>query len=382
MQGPDRQIIDCHTHLFSIGEIDGFLEIMADAGVSAINLLVLANPIPPWWAKPGTPDWHRRWFPRDVTVNAASMMFKALHPNRVYVFGGLDHNTSEVLAGDHNYANQAQALIEMGVDGFKMWEGGFALHEQTGLALDAGEYEEYYALLESESLPILYHVSADYRHEVERVLAKHPNLKIILAHFYGGSRDLDRLRLLFDTWENVYVDLAPGMLIRGLSEERDQARVLFTEYQDRILFGTDASATTPQSVERGKLLVRFIRRLLERDDDLDLEEIGVFEPDLADPSLSEPQRMSRHEFWADRGLHLDDSALDAIYRRNFVGIAGASPRQANPRAALTHCEALIDRLEKDARSTGADECEDDRGERSRIYVDELEQIASTFRERL
>jgi hypothetical protein len=172
------------------------------------------------------------------------------------------------------------------------------------------------------------------------------------------------------------------MLSRGLSEERDEAREFFHRYRHRILFGTDASATTPASISRGKLLVRFIRRLLERKDDLDLDEIGVPEPDLDDPSLTAPQRQSRYEFWADRGLYLDADALEAIFHGNFCRLVGTSPRPVDPQAALAYAEALTTRVEEMAHTPGEGVGVTDTRERVASDLDELNQIATTFRSML
>ena len=390
MDKSNHRIIDCHVHLFSVAEIDGFLEMMDAVGISAINLLALVNPMPPWWAKPNTPDWYRREKPRDLSINVASMMFKALHPDRAYVFGGLDHNTPEVLAGGHDYVGQARALIDMGVDGFKMWEGGTSLRMQTGLPLDSPAYDEYYSLLESESLPILYHVNEPYRREIDGLLPKHPNLKIIFAHFYGGARDLERLGRFLDTWPNVYVDLAPGMIFRGLAERRDEAREFFVKHQDRILFGTDATAGNSEEVEWSKGLVRLIRRFLERKDDLGLAEIGMAE--VADPpeEMNESERLCYHELNADRGLYLDDGVLAKIYAGNLTRVVGAKPRKVNPKIALSECESLIERVRKEpddievegssvGRSPEEVRPAQDTEPHKTVHLRELEQIAATFR---
>jgi predicted TIM-barrel fold metal-dependent hydrolase len=257
-----------------------------------------------------------------------------------------------------------------------MWEGGFYTRQQTGLSLDAPEYDAYYSLLESAGLPILYHVNAQYRPEIDGLLPKHPNLKIIFAHFYGGSRDLQRLRRFLDKWPNIYVDLAPGSIFRGLSDNRDEARELFIEHQDRILFGTDASASTPQSVERSKLLVRFLRRILERKDNLDLAEIGVFEPEENDPTITEQQRLSRQEFWAEHGLYLDDEVLERIYAGNFARVVGSDPKKANARIALTECERLLERVSQEVDDYWDPE---GRGSHRTDHLGELEQIAAILR---
>jgi hypothetical protein len=374
MDKPDHRIIDCHVHLSSIAEINRFLAIMDAVGVSAVNALALVNPMPPWWAKPDTPDWHRRDHTKDSSINLASVLFKALHPDRVYVFGGLDHSKPEVLAGHHDYAQQARTLVDMGVDGFKMWEGGAALRLQTGLPLDSPVYDEYYSLLESESLPILYHVNEPYRQEIDRLLPKHPNLKIIFAHFYGASRDLERLRRFFDAWPNVYVDLAPGMIFRGLAERRDEAREFFIQYQDRILFGTDTTAGGQEDAEWGQGLVGLIRRFLERRDDLGLAEIGMGGLEDRNGDLNESERLVYRELSPDRGLYLDDGVLKKIYAGNFMRIAGAKASKANPEVALSECEKLLERLRKRPADPAAD-----MAWRQAEHLREVEQIAAHFR---
>jgi hypothetical protein len=307
------------------------------------------------------------------------MLCKALHPDKFYVFGGLDHNTTEVRAGNHNYLQQARTLIELGVDGLKMWEGGFFIRQQTGLSLDSPVYDEYYSLLESEGLPVLYHVNAEYRPEIDRMLPKHPNLKIIFAHFYGGARDPAGLRRFLERWPNVYVDLTPGRIFRGLSDNRDDARKLFVDHQDRILLGTDTSASSERGVERGTLLVRFLRRLLERRDVLDLEELGITEPGDPDPSLSEEQQRSRYEFWAERGLYLDEDILAKVYAKNFLGIVGNAPRKANPEIALAECRRLIDQVSREPDDYWAtDGMESHRD----AHLDELAHIRTAFEEML
>jgi hypothetical protein len=386
---PDYTIIDGHVHLTSIDNINGLLEVMDATGLSAVNLLAMVNQTPPWWAEPGSADWNRRTRPRDLSENVASLMCKALHPDRVFVFGGLDHHTSQVLAGHHDYAQQAHRLIEMGVDGFKMWEGG-NLRVQTGLPLDSPVFDEYYSLLESKSLPILYHVNAPYRHEVDGLLQKHPNLKIIFAHFYGAARELDRLRRFLDSWPNTYVDLAPGMIFRGLSENRDEAREFFIEYQDRILFGTDTAPGSRLLVEWFKKLVHYIKRFLQRKDDLNLAEIEMDGLEDANGDLDENLRLVLHELHADRGLYLDDDVLRKIYAGNFFGIVGAEPRKVNPRAVLSECERLIKRVLQEPDNGGAGHDIVERwlggachtihiGPHKSEHLQELQRIADTFR---
>jgi hypothetical protein len=341
MNRTDHRIVDCHTHLFAIDEIDGLMETMNGTELSAVCLLALVNPMSVWWAKPDMPEWYRPWFRLAVSVNVSSMLAKTRYPDRVFVFGGLDYNTPDVLAGHYNFAEQARTLIDMGVDGFKMWMGPY-MRITTGLPLDSLEYDEYYSLLEEASLPILYHAGP--RPELEGLLRKHPKLKIIFAHFFGGSRDLETLGNFFDAWPNTCTDLAPGGIFRGLSDNRDEAREFFIKYQDRILFGTDNSVRDVASVTRCQNKACFIRRFLESKSDLRLEELGMIKPDNLDPAINEDERRAAGERWADYGLYLDDGVLAKIYAENFCRMASPSPRSVNVAVALREAEKVLDRV--------------------------------------
>ena len=285
---------------------------------------------------------------RDLSVNVACMMFKALHPKKVFVCGGLDHHTHEVLTGHYDYADQAQTLVAMGVDGFKMWEGKTVLREEIGLPLDSPAFDEFYTLAESESLSIVYHVDRPWRGEIDGVLKKHPGLKIIFAHFYGGGQELEWLGGFLDTWPSVSVDLAPGLLFPKLSNNRDAAREFFLRYQDRIIFATDNMATTAWNLAWSKNITQYIRRFLEWKDDLRLAEIDVVF-----------QRMM-----GSRGLYLDGSVLKKIYAGNFERVVGKNTKKVNAQVARAECKKLIERVRGDPSRTDT--------------LLELETIAGTF----
>lgn len=381
------RIIDCHTHLLGSDEIDGLLQTMNGTGLSAVCLLAQVSPKPVWWAKPDTPAWYQNSRRFDLSANVASMLGKAQHPDKVFVFGGLDYNTPEVLSGRYDFAEQARTLIDMGVDGFKMWMGPY-IRMRTGLPLDAPEYDDYYALLESASLPILYHAGP--RPEIEGFLRKHPKLKVIFAHFFGGSRDLEGLASFLDAWPNTCVDLAPGRIFRGLSDNRDAAREFFIKYQDRILYGTDNAVRDPQSVARCQNKARFIRRFLERKDDLQLEELGMSKQDELNPALNEEQRIGAHERWAEHGLYLEEDVLAKIYAANFERMASRSPRGVNPTVALAETEKLLDRVRQQPDDVTAafdgetfafkeDPFQEQLGPWKARHLQELERIATGFR---
>jgi uncharacterized protein len=74
--------------------------------------------------------------------------------------------------------------------------------------------------------------------ERDRLIARHPNTKWILAHLSWYASDLDRLGRLFDRFPNVHGEL--GAILYDLGRQPRHAREFFVKYQDRILFGKDA----------------------------------------------------------------------------------------------------------------------------------------------
>jgi predicted TIM-barrel fold metal-dependent hydrolase len=72
----------------------------------------------------------------------------------------------------------------------------------------------------------------------DRVLARHPDLRVIGAHFGSLEDHLDELSPRLDRYPNFAVDTA-ARVRRLVFQPRDQVRAFFLKYQDRIIYGTD-----------------------------------------------------------------------------------------------------------------------------------------------
>jgi hypothetical protein len=170
--------------------------------------------------------------------------------------------------------------------------------------------------------------------EILHVLERHPNLKVIFAHFYFLSAQLPRLAALLDRFPNMHIDLTPGIEMYGsFSRDPQAARDFFIRYQDRIVFGTDIGAkallnTPGLGIEPGEsgLRIRVVRSMLEND--------GEYTLDVGDGFLfgrfAGPYR----------GLSLPEDVLRKIYSANFERLAGSSPRPLNPVAIAAECARL------------------------------------------
>jgi predicted TIM-barrel fold metal-dependent hydrolase len=123
-----------------------------------------------------------------------------------------------------------------------------------------------------------------------RVFARHPDTTFIGAHVGNYPENLDYVSALLDEYPNVLVDLAERQAELGRQPRR--AGKFIHDYQDRILFGTDA--TTPDLAK-----FRSYFRWLETDDEY-FDYWGW--PDQG--------------HWRIYGLGLGDDILEKVYRLN------------------------------------------------------------------
>ena len=90
-----------------------------------------------------------------------------------------------------------------------------------------------------------------------RVIARHPNTTFICAHLANDGEDLAEVSRWLESYPNMYVDI--DARISELGRQPYSARRFFLKYQDRIMFGTDASPNRDA--------YRIYYRFLETDDE-------------------------------------------------------------------------------------------------------------------
>ncbi len=333
-----RRITDCHVHLRDVASIDRMIEIADAVGLEKLGIVCTINR-------------------ENVNANPPALSCKGRHGGRVYAFCGLDHS-SRFSGGEletPSLAEQVERLIGLGADGIKMIEGKPTTRKYLNVAVDDAYFNDYFRRVEEKQFPILWHVNdpeefwdperipgwarergwgydeTDVRYEdqyaeVDRVLQRHPRLVVIFAHFYFLSADLPRAARLFERYENVHFDLAPGIeFLYNMSRDCAQAREFFIRYADRIVFGTDISSgqDDAQAVARAGIVTRW------------LETAGEYRvPPEVDFLLGHP------EDGVMRGLSLPDDVLEKIYRTNYERIAGASPRPFEAKKAAEECRRI------------------------------------------
>jgi hypothetical protein len=329
------EMIDGHVHVRAMASEERLVSFCAGTGTTRLVLQAIQEPE----SGIGLPQ---------------ALYLKARHPERCYVFAGLNH--AEQLSGGQvrtpGLVEQVDAYVAMGCDGLKMLEGKPTSRQQMDIPVTDGYFADYWAHVEALGLPITWHVNdpeefwdpekipawAKVRNwgygpedaqkealyaEVEAVLARHPRLNIIFAHFYFLSADLARARRFLDAHPTVCLDLAPGIEMQyNLSRDPDAARAFFLDYADRIVYGSDYADW--MTVGEGCARAGTIFRWLESDDTFRV-------PPTADFLFGPPEDGLIH------GLALPGEVLAKIYAGNFTRLAGPAPRPLQLNAAREEC---------------------------------------------
>jgi len=136
-----------------------------------------------------------------------------------------------------------------------------------------------------------------------RVFARHPKTQFIALHVGNFAEDLGNVSENLDRFPNMSVDIAAR--IGELGRQPRTARRFFDKYQDRILFGTDATPhgdEVPQQIFNDQLYEIYYR-FLETDDE------------YFDYS---PARIPPQGRWKIYGIELPEPVLRKVYYENAV----------------------------------------------------------------
>ncbi len=344
-QFADIPVVDGHIHFPHLELMDDVLAVMETTRLARANLVSVLDL-------------------QTINQNPALIHFKAHHPDRVSICGALDYTQvwADIAHAPEVLANQVATLKAIGFDGLKLIEGKPMVRKLLGIPFDGPQYAGLWAALEEQGFPVVFHVAdpeefwdaehcpdwaraqgwfygdgtyplkEDLYAEVDRVLERHPGLKIMFAHFYFLSADLTRAGEFLDAHPHVCFDLTPGVEIYlNSARNLDAAHDFFVKYQDRLGYGTDIGASAIQSdpsqrLDRAESLGRawVVRRFLEAD-----------EPFAAPEGMRHSLGMDSEGF---HGIALPPDVLEKIYRLNFERLFGPAPAPLNRDAALTELE--------------------------------------------
>jgi len=259
--------------------------------------------------------------------NASQLMMKLTDTERVYSIASVDLPDKGVYSAEDMLA-QVKLYHEMGFDGIKRIEGKPNCRRRTGVPLDDLCYEPMFAWMEENDFPVLSHVNDprvfwdrekmlpewiargwaateenpsfdEVRAEALHVLDRHPNLRVVFAHFFYAQESLEDADAILEKYPNVYFDLTPGTHYYDMEAKHDEFRDFLIRRADRILYGSD----TEDNSETG--FPENCRDILMTDKDLIL--------------------------WGNHvtGYGLPEDALKKIFETNFVKFLGEKPRKVN-----------------------------------------------------
>ncbi len=337
-----------------------------------------------WPIDPQQVDTIRQKTGADVLCLAVLSHFLRLSPNPdallakhrssgvTYVFGCLD--ASDYILHKHSFGRyfvrHTKRLLKMGCDGVKMIEGKPQYRRELQVPdFDLPVWEPFFAYAERTALPILWHVNdpetfwdqdnmpsfakaqgwgygpddvnneEQYR-QILAVLDRHPKLSVTFAHMFFLSAQLPRLTKILEKYENVRVDLTPGIeLYENLSNTPAETAAFFSRFGERILYGTDIGG---RAVLNGEQTVFNEKESLRR-----AEICKAFLTGGAPETISSDGAFLVHNPpFVLRPLHLDNTALKNIFFKNFRRFAGENPRPVQLPAVRRECYRLKARIRR------------------------------------
>jgi len=335
-------VIDSHLHMYDwkdrkTGEhfLHGLEEYKEAMGLRAYNIAALPAGVK-----------------RDASNNMFLAFYKLFNPG-VYAHGGLTYTefpAAETAAEGKDPLTQYEELMEIGFDGIKMLEGKPNLNKMVGLTLDGDYYDRFFARCEQDGTHILAHINdpeefwdeswateelkakgwfygdgtyvmnTEMYAQIDRLLAKHPGLKITFAHFFFRSASPEILEELFAKYPNVAVDLTPGSeMYLGFNRRPAYYKRFFHTYSDRILFGTDGDF--PKHMDAMTWLCDRVFRYVATDDVMDA---------WGEASLC--------------GIALGRRDVQRIMADNFIRRVGESPKPINKEALKRYIEKYKDNI--------------------------------------
>lgn len=343
-----KKRIDCHVHYALPLKPETLIDFMDATRTHMANLVLV-------------PDTRR------LSALPDAMMAKHQYPDRFYVFASLDasayYRCPKTLGAE--MAKHARRMLRCGCDGIKIIEGKPNMRKILPIPdFDLPCWKPFWSCAEAEQIPILWHVNdpAEYWHpeqvseyrrnmgdvydeamvsregqytQVFRILERHPKLKIIFAHFFFLSDELERLGKLLDTYPNIMVDMTPGSeMYRILSANHDAAQAFFHKYYTRILYGTDAGARC--------VMVQLMSGF-HREENLNRVALinSFFSPETDEIHQSDGAYLLDVPDFRLRGLDLTEEELDHIFCRNFQIFAGEMPRKVVPRLVIRECRNIL-----------------------------------------
>ncbi|MCX7016745.1 MAG: amidohydrolase family protein [Candidatus Sumerlaeota bacterium] len=328
---PGIPLLDAHVHVRQIQPVEPILEGMDSAGCVRLGFVSTTRP--------------------EGNQNHILLAYKKANGERFYIFGAPDYGVAalenaiqlDVQAVAASLAESPARLKAQGFDGIKLIEGKPTARRFLPWPLDSEVYEGFFAAAERLKTPLVWHVGdpeifwdpqriysaarergwlydrpgdirlAAIRREAEHVLDRHPGLRVIFAHFYFLSADLNRARAVLRKYPSICFDTTPGAgMFIDFIPKLAEAREFFLEFEDRLVFGTDLNDNSYArgGESGGGRALRLARAYYATDEFMPGDFPGS-------PRVPEGQRI--------RGIQLPERTLRKFFAGNFQRLAGTKP---------------------------------------------------------
>jgi predicted TIM-barrel fold metal-dependent hydrolase len=232
-EAPQLERVDVHTHLVG----DAVDELLAALDRHAITqAVVIASP----HLDPDHPAPRDDQFGGWRAANDRLLASTAAHRDRLLPFVTVEPSELD--------PRELEGWLAQGACGVKLYAGHRSLHARP---LDAPEHAATFELLERRGVPLLLHVNTfRYEAELDALLRRYPKLEVVCAHLCGSRTDLDRLERILAKHPTLRVDTSHGPGQPGidgftnLERERERIRALIEAEPERFLFGSDLVTMT------------------------------------------------------------------------------------------------------------------------------------------
>lgn len=268
---PRFSIIDIHTHLGGVetwpGKRPDFDELTRTMNEMRVELVVDFK----------APDHSLE---NGVFGDRVSQRI-ALYPDtaRFKLFANVpidDDNDAFVGSQRADYATWIAGLLE---DAVRRGAAGLKIKDQAGagngvsywtrdnagtlVPFDSPAYDSLWSTAERLGVPVLVHLGGAYKGEHqapngpnknvrwevlmlqrERVLRKHPRLKLIGAHWAGTAGDRTYLEEILEKYPNMYTEGGANQPKVEFATLDSAEQAFFERYQDQVMFGTDYMENT------------------------------------------------------------------------------------------------------------------------------------------
>lgn len=251
----------------------------------------------------------------------------------------------------YDFKSQLEELMEIGLDGVKICDFKPDAYKILNVESLLEEYDEYIGYCEKYGVHMCWHVAdpdffwdeTKVSDEVKKLgwfygdgsyptyesliafayemIAKHPNLHVLLAHAFFKSNEPDEVETLLAKYPNVCIDLAPGIeMFDGFKTHYDKWYNIFRKYSDRFVYATDASTT--QSSEEMSYIAGNVLRFLQTDN------VFGFTNDFSNDYVA-------------HGIKLEQEHLENILYKNHERTVGITPRAINKTALKKYIDRYL-----------------------------------------